>query len=190
MRISIIVYILIIVFSQYASAADDLVAPDWTLMAADGQVINLNNESQKQATVLLFWATWCPYCKAMMPHLQSVVLEYGGKVRVLAISIMEDGYPVEFIENAGYYFTLLPNGDAVAETYGVTGPPAVFVVDHNQIIRFDLRKLPTIDPSWTGKSASNKTRAAYRAPYWAAAIRQSLDAVIEDRMQSERSAAN
>ncbi len=190
MRNFIIVYVLIIVFSQYASAADSLVAPDWTLVAADGQAINLNDESQNQTTVLLFWATWCPYCKALMPHLQSVVLEYGDKVKVLAINIMEDGDPVEFIENAGYDFTLLPNGDDVADTYGVSGTPGVFVVDHNRVIRFDLRRLPILETSRTGKPTSNRRRAAYHAPYWAAVIRQSIDAVIEDRMQSEMSGAN
>ncbi len=190
MRNSVIVCLLIIVFSQYASAADSFVAPDWTLVAADGQAINLNDESQKQTTVLFFWATWCPYCKALMPHLQSVVLEYGDKVKVLAINIMEDGDPVEFIENAGYDFTLLLNGDDVASTYRVTGTPGVFVVDQNRVIRFDLRRLPIIEPPWTGKPASNRRRAAYRAPYWAAVIRRSIDAVIEDRMQSEMSGAN
>ncbi len=190
MRNSIIVYLLFIVFSQYASAAVSLVAPDWTLVAADGQAINLNDESQKQTTVLLFWATWCPYCKALMPHLQSVVLEYGDNVKVLAINIMEDGDPVEFIENAGYDFTLLLNGNNVADSYGVTGTPGVFVVDHNRVIRFDLRKLPMIEPLSTGKTASNRRRAAYFAPYWAAVIRQSIDAVIEDRTQSEISGAN
>ncbi len=190
MRNSIIVYLLIIVFSQYASAADSLVAPDWTLVAADGQAINLNDESQKQTTVLLFWATWCPYCKALMPHLQSVVLEYGNNVKVLAINIMEDSDPVEFIENAGYNFTLLPNGEDVADIYDVTGTPGVFVVDHKRVIRFDLRKLPIIEPLSTGKAASNRRRAAYLAPYWAAKIRQSIDAVLEDRMQAEISGAH
>ncbi len=184
MRNFIIVFALITVFSNYASAADSLVAPDWTLVAADGQTVNLNDEVQEQTTVLLFWATWCPYCKALMPHLQSVVLEYGDKVKVLAINIKEDGDPVEFIESAGYDFTLLPNGDSVADTYGVTGTPGVFVIDHNRVIRFDLRRLPAIAPPSTDKSASHRIRAAYRAPYWAAEIRRSIDAVLEDRMRS------
>ncbi len=190
MRNSIIVFLLVISFSNLAAAADSLVAPDWTLAAADGQAVNLNDEAQKQTTILFFWATWCPYCKALMPHLQSVVLEYGDKVKVLAINIMEDGDPVEFIESAGYDFTLLPNGDSVADTYGVTGTPGVFVIDHNRVIRFDLRRLPAIAPPSTDKSASHRKRAAYRAPYWASEIRRSIDAVLEDRMQSQISGAH
>ncbi len=185
MRNSIIVYALIIIFSNYASAADRLVAPDWTLVAADGQTVNLNDEVQKQTTLLLFWAPWCPYCKTLMPHLQSVVLEYGDKVKVLAINIKEDGDPVEFIESAGYDFTLFPNGDDVADTYEVTGTPGVIVVDHNRVIRFDLRRLPVIEPRSIDKPAVYRSRAAYRAPYWAAEIRQSLDAILEDQMQAE-----
>ncbi len=125
-----------------------------------------------------------------MPHLQSVVLEYGDKVKVLAINIMEDGDPVEFIENAGYDFTLLPKGEDVADIYNVIGTPSVFVVDHKRVIRFDLRKLPIIEPLSTSKAASNRRRAAYLAPYWAAKIRQSIDAVIEDRMKSKISGAD
>jgi hypothetical protein len=33
---------------------------------------------------VLFWATWCPYCKALMPHVQSNLDEYGKQVRVVA----------------------------------------------------------------------------------------------------------
>src|SRR3546814_9228256 len=33
--------------------------------------------SAGRPTVVLFWATWCPYCKALMPHLQSMLDEYG-----------------------------------------------------------------------------------------------------------------
>ena len=190
MRNSIIVYALIIIFSNYASGADSLVAPDWTLVAADGQTVNLNEEVQKQTTLLLFWATWCPYCKALMPHLQSMVLEYGDKLKVLAINIMEDGDPLEFIESAGYDFTLLLNGDDVADSYNVSGTPGVVVIDQNWFIRFDLRRLPAIDSPSTRKPASNTGRAAYLASYWAAEIRQSIDAIFEDRMQSDISATH
>ncbi len=190
MRNSIIVFALIIIFSNHASAADSVVAPDWTLVAADGQTINLNEEVQKQTTLLLFWATWCPYCKALMPHLQSMVLEYGDKVKVLAINIKEDGDPVEFIERAGYDFTLLLNGDEVADSYNVSGTPGVVIIDQNWFVRFDLRRLPAIDLPLSRKPASNTGRAAYMAPYWAAEIRQSIDAILEDPMQSEISVAH
>ena len=180
MRKFLIAGALILALSSSALADDDPIAPNWSLNTADDQVVKLDDVVPQQTTVLLFWATWCPYCKALMPHLQSIRLEYGEDIRILAINIFEDGDPIGFIQKAGYDFTLLLDGDKVAETYGVTGTPAVFVVDSERRIRFDLRKLPRLEPSDTGEPAGHGRKAAYRAPFWAAEIRKSIDAVIKD----------
>ena len=158
-------------------AAEPQLAPDWTLSTPDGQAITLADEAEQQTTVLLFWATWCPYCKALMPHLQSIRLEYGDSVKILAINIFEDADPVAFMANAGYDFTLLPEGDAIAERYGIFGTPGVFVIDANRAIRFDLRTLPVISPPDNGKKAGHSRKAAFFAPYWAAEIRKSIDQI-------------
>lgn len=153
-------------------------APDWSLLSAQGEKIRLADEVQQQPVILLFWATWCPYCKALMPHLQSMHFEYGDKVKILAINFVEKGDPVEFIRNAGYDFTVLPDGDAVAAAYDVYGTPGVIIVDQEQIIRFDLRTLPGRAMPPSDKPASHGKKAAYQAPYWAAAIRMSVDQVL------------
>jgi thiol-disulfide isomerase/thioredoxin len=129
----------------------------------------------------LFWATWCPYCKALMPHLQSLRLEHGDKIKILAINFIEaDGDPVGFVRNAGYDFVVLPDGDAVAEAYRVYGTPGVIIVDQGQNIRFDLRALPLPKAPGIDRPTSNKTRAAHLAPYWAAEIRKGVDRVLSE----------
>ena len=159
-----------------ASAVD--LAPDWSLVSSTGETVRLSDEVKQQTTVLFFWATWCPYCKALMPHLQSIRLEYGDDVKILAINFREDDDPVAFIDDAGYDFTVLPNGDDVAASYGVHATPGVIVVDSEQVIRFDLRKLARREfPTGDKQPNSHRQKAAYRAPYWAAAIRKSLDEV-------------
>ncbi len=112
-----------------------------------------------------------------MPHLQSIRLEYGDNVKILAVNIFEDDDPVAFLANAGYDFALLIDGDAVAEQYGIFGTPGVFVIDANRAIRFDLRTLPKISPPDNGEKAGHSRKAAFRAPYWAAEIRKSIDKV-------------
>jgi thiol-disulfide isomerase/thioredoxin len=151
-------------------------SPDWTLTTADGVPLTLSEAVAEQPVILLFWATWCPYCKALMPHLQSIRLEHGEDVKILALHFREDdGDPVAFIRDAGYDFTLLENADDVAELYKVWGTPGVIIVDSDMTIRFNLYKLPRFDLPNTGEKASNSTRAAFLAPYWAAEIRKALN---------------
>lgn len=162
------------------SADTNSVAPDWVLESIDGESVRLSEEVQKQPVVLFFWATWCPYCKALMPHLQSMRLEYGEEIRILAIHFRDDKDPVAYIQGTGYDFTVLPNGDEVAKLYEVWGTPGIVVVDQQQQMRFDLRALPALQPPAGTNSGNHKSKAAYRAPYWAAAIRMALDRVLEE----------
>ena len=156
------------------------VAPDWTLMSSEGKATRLSVEVRQQPVVLFFWATWCPYCKALMPHLQSIRLEHGDEVKVLAINFIEKGDPVGFMKDLGYDFTVLPEGDEVAAIYGVYGTPGVMLVDQDRQIRFDLRQLPQLDLPNDGSKTSHKKKAAYLAPYWAAELRKSINLVLEE----------
>lgn len=158
-------------------------APDWMLASAEGETTRLSVEVRQQPVVLFFWATWCPYCKALMPHLQSIRLEHGDEVKILAINFVEKGDPVGFMKDLGYDFTVLPDGDEVAAIYGVYGTPGVILVDQDQQIRFNLQKLPQLNPPNDGSKTSHKKRAAYLAPYWAAELRKSIDTVLEESTQ-------
>ena len=155
-------------------------SPDWTFESVDGSEFTLSDEVSEQTTILFFWATWCPYCKALMPHLQSIELEYGDDVEIVAIHFRDDNDPVEFIEQAGYDFTLLPSGEEIASIYGVWATPGVLIVDKDMEIRFDLRELPARPLPADVESAGHGRRSAHRAPWWAAEIRASLDVVLSD----------
>jgi cytochrome c biogenesis protein CcmG/thiol:disulfide interchange protein DsbE len=158
-----------------ASAADQSIAPDWSLKTPDGATVQLSTEAKQQTTVLFFWATWCPYCKALMPQLQSMRIEYGDDIKILAINVFDDGDPAEFLRREGYDFTLLLDGNEVANTYNLFGTPGVLVVGRDREIFFDLQQLPPPVKRMSSEQASNSKKAAYLAPYWAAAIRQAID---------------
>ena len=166
-------------------AADEArIAPDWTLQSASGETVTLSEVAVTQPVIVLFWATWCPYCKALMPHIQSIRLEYGDEVRILAIHFRDDnGDPVAFIESAGYDFTLLPDGDEVAELNGIWGTPGLMIIDQDRAIRYDLYMLPKFDLSAARGSPTHSKKAAYLAPYWAAELRKSLDLVLDRRAE-------
>ena len=161
-------------------AADEArVAPDWTMQSASGGAVTLSEVAAERPVILIFWATWCPYCKALMPHIQSMLVEYGDAISVLAIHFRDDkGDPIAFVENAGYDFTVLPDGDDIAKLNGIWGTPGVLIVDRNRHVRFDLYELPKLEFPTEGKQSSHGYKAARLAPYWAAEIRRSLDRVL------------
>lgn len=171
---------LMLILPLTSLAGEAPVAPEFTL-SADGRTVRLSDEARRQdARVLFFWATWCPYCKALMPHLQSIRLEYGDRVKILAINIKEDGDPAEFIESAGYDFMLLPQGDPVADAYRITGTPGLLLINRERTVRFDLRELPSLEPPARAGVGSHRGRAAYLAPYWASELRKSIDGILDD----------
>ncbi len=164
----------------FAVAGAAQAAEPFRLKSATGVSVEFTGKSQAPATVLFFWATWCPYCKALMPHLQSVLDQYGRDVQFYAINIMEDGDAVKFLEDAGYDWTLLVNGDDVAKTYGVNGTPALFVVDRDGAMAFDLSRVQAsaaVRKRLAGID-SRSLSAGRLAPFWAAELRRALDPVV------------
>ena len=182
MRFKLLLTTLGLFLTGTIAAADARLAPDWTLQSVSGETVTLGEVAAEQPVIVLFWATWCPYCKTLMPHIQSVRLEYGDQIRVLAVHFRDDiGDPVEFIENAGYDFTVLPAGDEVAELNDIWGTPGVLIIDRDRSVRFDLYSLPDYNLPANGKPPSHSRKAAYKAPYWAAELRKSLDLVLSHK---------
>jgi thiol-disulfide isomerase/thioredoxin len=102
----------------------------WQGKGADGQAIHFDPQHLQRPAILLFWATWCPYCEALMPYLQKVYDAAGGdKLDVYAIDIKDDGDPVAALAKRKQTFTLVRDGDAIADLYGVKGTPGLFLVN-------------------------------------------------------------
>ena len=113
-----------------ASAMAQQTVPDWTLESGSGESLNFISHSDGRPAVLLFWATWCPYCRALMPELDAVQAEFAtDEVTFYALNIWEEGDPVGYMHEQGYGFELLLDADPVAAQYGVKGTPGLLVVD-------------------------------------------------------------
>jgi thiol-disulfide isomerase/thioredoxin len=112
-------------------------APDWRLSTPSGEVVRFGVDGRDRVAVVLFWATWCPYCRTLMPHIQKLADEFRDQpVRFYALDVWEDGDPVAHLRERGYTFTLLLAAEPVAEAWGVAGTPGLFVVDRSGIVRY------------------------------------------------------
>jgi len=114
----------------FCGAALAAPTPGWQGKGADGKPITFDPEHRTRPAILFFWATWCPYCEALMPYVQNVYDAAGrDKLDVYAIDIKEDGDPVATLRARKITFTLVRDGDPIADLYGVKGTPGLFLVD-------------------------------------------------------------
>ena len=133
-------------------------AEDWTRDTIDGESLTLSEQVQSRPQVLFFWASWCPFCKALMPHLQSIKLEYGDDIDILSVNFREDGDPL----------AVLREGD---------GTPGVLLVDGDRRIQFDLRNVQRPAANEDNKPANRGVASRRLAAYWAAELRKAIRAL-------------
>ena len=174
--------LVLILFAQPIYAQDDI-APAFTLADSDGEEITFPRKHDG-VDIYLFWASWCPYCKALMPHLQSMRIEYGDDLTVYALNIRDDEVPEIFMMEHDYDFVLIPEADSVMEPYGIKAVPALYVIDGQGKIRFNLYDM-IFNDSKEFKTLSHGKKASKRAPYWAAEIRKTIDQILSESRKQD-----
>lgn len=102
---------------------------DWQLTNLKGDKVKLS-DYQGQPVLLVFWATWCPYCKKLLPGIEELNDKYERKgLKIIAVNIREDWKPEVYWRNHGYTFDAVLNGDEVANIYGIKGTPGIVFID-------------------------------------------------------------
>jgi peroxiredoxin len=120
------------------AAAAGAIAPDFTLHAADGRNVRLD-ELRGQVVLVNFWATWCGPCRAEMPHLDQLYQKYHKSGFVL-LGVNIDDNPATALTTAqklGVSFPILLDTDKkVSKLYNLTDMPSTVVIDRDGKMRF------------------------------------------------------
>src|SRR5512141_3500665 len=104
---------------------------DFTLQGLDGQPVSLSQFLGKKPVLLVFWATWCPECKAAFPKINAL---YGGpvgqKMQILALDFRETREKVAAAVKSHdiRYPVLLDERGQVARAYRVAGIPTYVII--------------------------------------------------------------
>lgn len=89
----------------------------------------LENNEEKQATLMYFYVDWCPHCKTAKPEWDSLKTEYEGK--------QINGYNMKFIE---YNCTTeTPETEELMNKYKIEGYPTIKLLKDNQVIEYDAK---------------------------------------------------
>jgi peroxiredoxin len=117
-------------------------APGWTLQGPDGESSSLS-DFRGRIVVMDFWATSCVPCKLVMPDLQELHEDYDLQdVVVVGVSVNDDGNPAGFMNQQGYTYRLLLNGEVISEQYGILAIPTIYIIDQEGRVAYSQVGIP------------------------------------------------
>lgn len=114
-------------------------ARDW-MNTADGEPIAVEDLAGK-IVVIEFWGTWCPPCRAVIPHMKEIYEQYAatGKLVIIGVHSVKGGNTQavhDFVtENEMPYTVCIDNGRAAID-YGITGYPTAFIFGPEQTLLY------------------------------------------------------
>lgn len=118
-------------------------APDFELTTITGEEMRLSDYRGK-AVVLNFWATWCPPCRAEMPHMESFsVQQRANDVEVVAVNLTTEDRGLSeiesFIEEFGLSFSIPMDVDGdVGSLYQAFSIPTSYIIDREGRVRHKI----------------------------------------------------
>lgn len=120
-------------------------APDFTLQDLNGKKVALKS-LQGSPVLLVFGATWCPYCVKEIPDLNKFYDDYTKRgLVILSIDINESQTKVaSFAKQKGIKYKVLLDSDGrVSEMYGVRGIPTNVLIDKKGIVKYLNHPIPS-----------------------------------------------
>ena len=132
-------------------------APSWVGRdLLDGSQVEFPTILKGRPAVLVFWATWCPYCKAFMPYVKEIQADYSQYgVQIISLNAKERGIgdPKAYAETLGFPLVAVAEADGIAEQYDIRFIPGLMVVRGDGVIAYrrkstDLPAGKTVSQQW------------------------------------------
>ena len=106
-------------------------APDFTLPDPSGKKVSIKDFRGK-AVFLVFWATWCEFCREEIPAIESLYRDFKGQgLEIVAVNIKDkrdDALAFVKKHKISYPVLMDPEGD-VGALYGAFATPTVYLID-------------------------------------------------------------
>lgn len=121
--------------------------PSFEATTLNGQRISSGELKNNSPMLLIFWASWCPYCVRDVQKLNDLYATYQSKGLVmLAINpgVNDSIRKIEqFVKNhRATYPIAFDEGSAITKEFGILGAPTYLVVDKSGVVRYRGNQLP------------------------------------------------
>ncbi|OLO26129.1 cytochrome C biogenesis protein [Alkalihalophilus pseudofirmus] len=109
-------------------------APDFELETLDGQLVKLS-DFKGEKVILNLWASWCPPCRAEMPHMQDFYENYKEDgITILAVNLTtlerNTNDIVPFVDEFKLTFPIVLDVDGeIGMTYQAYSIPTTYILD-------------------------------------------------------------
>jgi len=120
-------------------------AADFSLPDLEGRQVTLGPYLGKTPVLLVFWATWCPECKAAIPEINALATgPLAGKVQIFGLDFRESREKVASAVKAHgiRYPVLLDERGQAARAYGVVGVPTYVLIGREGKVVYREHVLP------------------------------------------------
>ena len=155
--------------TEYAALGE--IAPDIVVTDLEGNNKQLSEYFGKP-TIMVFWATWCGYCKDELPALEMLKEKYGDRINVLALNGGDSAEDIkDFMEENNYTFETVMVGIEESIKFDAQSIPVTAILDSEGTIEFFTRGsldaetmfneyfVPTIDEIFEKDGAENTENA-------------------------------
>jgi len=128
---------------QLISSAEGTLAPDFSLIASNGQKFSL---SEKKGKYLLidFWASWCAPCRAALPEIARLNEKYKNKnLEIIGVSLDRntESWKKALMEDKPAWTQFCDSSGKIAKLYAVSGIPLTILISPDgKIISRGLQK--------------------------------------------------
>lgn len=110
-------------------------APLFTLRDLSGNQVSLS-EFRGKPVVINFWATWCGPCRVEVPHLEYLSKKYKDRgLVVIGLNNENNHQAVRDFAQSQISYTVLLDGYAQFQDYGVRAIPCTYYIDKNGIVQ-------------------------------------------------------
>ncbi|MEK4761845.1 TlpA disulfide reductase family protein [Viridibacillus sp. FSL E2-0187] len=120
-------------------------APDFELETLEGKKVKLSDFRGKKV-ILNFWATWCPPCKAEIPHMQKYYEKYAEEdnFEIVAVNLTSYKESVKYVKKfvKTYEMTfpvLLDTKGEQMDAYEIYVVPTTYYLDTKGVIQKKVR---------------------------------------------------